>query len=113
MRTKVNNEWRIKYNNELYELYSESDIVAFIKIGLLQWAAQLIRMEDDRPAIRAFQSKSGVIRLHGRLRARWEDNTSEDARIIGVRIWTAKAKSKDDWNRISRVCCSSDDGDDM
>ena len=29
----ANDEWRIKYNNELYELYGEPDIVTYIKIG--------------------------------------------------------------------------------
>ena len=40
--------------------------------------------------------------MRGGLRARWEDNVTEDAGIIGVQMWTAKAKSKDDWTRILR-----------
>ena len=31
-----NGEWRIKYNNELYTFYKESDIVTYIKINLLK-----------------------------------------------------------------------------
>ena len=31
--TNDNREWRIKYNNELYTLYKESDIVTYIKIN--------------------------------------------------------------------------------
>jgi len=31
--TNDNGEWRIKYNNELYTLYKESDIVTYIKIN--------------------------------------------------------------------------------
>jgi hypothetical protein len=30
--TNENGEWRIKYNNELYTLHKESDIVTYIKI---------------------------------------------------------------------------------
>ena len=45
-----NDGWRIKYNNELYELHGEPDIVTYIKIGRFQWAGHLIRMEDERPA---------------------------------------------------------------
>jgi hypothetical protein len=30
--TNENGEWRIKYNNELYTLYKESDIVTYIKL---------------------------------------------------------------------------------
>ena len=44
----------------------------------------------------------GGNRLRGIPKARWEDKVTEDAGIIGVKMWTAKAKSKDDWNRILR-----------
>ena len=96
-------------------MYGEPDIVTYIKSGRLQWAGHLIRMEDERSAKRAFQSNPGGNRLRGRPRARWEDNVTEDGGIIGVRMWTAKAKSKDDWNRILRTamgCRTSDDEDD-
>ena len=39
--TKVNDEWRIKYNNELY---GEPDTAIVIKIGRLQWAGQVWKM---------------------------------------------------------------------
>jgi hypothetical protein len=29
--TNENGEWRIKYNNELYTMYKESDIVTYVK----------------------------------------------------------------------------------
>jgi hypothetical protein len=38
--TNENGEWRIKYNNELYTLYKESDIVTYIKISRLRWAGR-------------------------------------------------------------------------
>ena len=94
--TKENDEWRIKHNNELYELYGEPDIVTYIKIESLQWAGHLIWMEDERPAKRAFQSNPGGNRLLGIPKARWEENVTEDAGTTGVRMSTAKAKSKDD-----------------
>jgi len=34
--TDDNGEWRTKYNNELYTLYRESDIVTYIKINRLK-----------------------------------------------------------------------------
>jgi hypothetical protein len=40
--TNENGEWRIKYNNELYTLYKESDIVTYIKINCLRWAEHVI-----------------------------------------------------------------------
>jgi hypothetical protein len=47
-----NGEWRIKYNNELYTLYKESDLVTYIKINRLIWAGHAIRLEEQNPAKR-------------------------------------------------------------
>jgi hypothetical protein len=40
------------YNNELYELFSEPDIVKTIKIGRLREASHVIRMLDDNSIIK-------------------------------------------------------------
>ena len=45
--TNDNGEWRIKYNNDLYTLYKDSDIETYIKINRLKWAGHVIRMEEQ------------------------------------------------------------------
>jgi hypothetical protein len=40
--TNDNREWRIKYNDELYILYKDSDIITYIKINHLRWAGYVI-----------------------------------------------------------------------
>jgi hypothetical protein len=40
-----NGQWRIRYNKELYELYSEPDLLTCIKLKRLQWAGLVQRME--------------------------------------------------------------------
>jgi hypothetical protein len=40
--TNDNGEWRVKYNDELYTLYKENDIVTYIKINRLRWAGHVI-----------------------------------------------------------------------
>ena len=44
----VNNNsiWRTVYNNELYTLYDELDVVLVIKTGRLRWLAYLFRMKE-------------------------------------------------------------------
>jgi hypothetical protein len=37
--------WCPRWNNELYSLYKEPDIVEGIKIRRLEWAGHIIRME--------------------------------------------------------------------
>jgi hypothetical protein len=50
--TNGNGEWRIRYNNELYTLYKENDIVTYITINRLRWAGHVIRLEEQSPARR-------------------------------------------------------------
>jgi uncharacterized Rossmann fold enzyme len=42
--------WHLRWNNELYSLYSEPNIVEDIKIRRLEWAGHIIRMEEERIA---------------------------------------------------------------
>jgi len=40
--------WRPRWNNELYSLYNEPNIVEDIKIRRIEWAGHIIRMEEER-----------------------------------------------------------------
>ena len=65
-----NGEWRMKYNNELYTLYKESDIVTFIKINRLKWAGHVIRMEEQSPTRRVLVAVVERRRQRGRPKLR-------------------------------------------
>jgi len=39
--------WHARWNNELYSLYKEPNIVEDIKIRRLEWAGHMIRMEEE------------------------------------------------------------------
>ena len=54
--TNDNGEWRINYNDELYTLHKDSDIIkySYIKTSRLRWAGHVIRLEDQNPARRVF-----------------------------------------------------------
>jgi len=78
--TKDNGEWGIKYSNELYTLYTENDIVTYIKIDRLRWAGQVIRLEEQSPARRVLVAVVEGRRQRGRPKLRWEDGVMEDAR---------------------------------
>ena len=52
--TNDNGEWRIKYNDELYTLYKDSDIITYTKIKRLRWAGHVIRLEEQNPTRRVF-----------------------------------------------------------
>jgi hypothetical protein len=56
--------WRSRYNEELYGLHDEADLVTKIKITRLRWAGHIIRMQDN---------------LHGR-KSPWTSQRAEDER---------------------------------
>jgi len=64
--TNHNAEWRIKYNNELYTLYKESDIVTYIKIKQLKRAGHVIHMEELSPTRRVLVAVVEGRRQRGR-----------------------------------------------
>jgi len=98
--TNDNREWRIKYNNELYTLYKESDIVTYIKINPLKWAGHVIRMEEQSPIRRVLVALLEGRRQRGRPKLRWEDGVMEDARKLGERNWRNAARNRDSWQKL-------------
>jgi hypothetical protein len=49
MRDEVTGEWRRLHNKELYALYSSSNTVRVVKLGLM-WAGRVARMAESRGA---------------------------------------------------------------
>jgi len=41
--------WRSRYNEELYRLYDETDLVTTVRITRLRWAGHIVRMQDTLP----------------------------------------------------------------
>jgi len=77
-RTNDNGEWRIKYSNELYTLYKESDTVTYIEINRLKWAGHVIRMEEQSDTGRVLVAVVEGRRQRGRAKLRWEDGVMGD-----------------------------------
>ena len=90
----------MKYDDELYTLYKESDIVTYIKINRLRWAGRVIRLEEQSPARRVLVAVVEGRRQRGRPKLRWEDGLSDDARKLGERNWRNAARKKDSWRKL-------------
>ena len=41
--------WRSRYNEELYCLYDENDLVTTVRITRLRWAGHIVQMQDNLP----------------------------------------------------------------
>jgi hypothetical protein len=104
-----------KYNNELYTLYKESDIVTYIKMNRLKWAGHVIRMEEQSPTRRVLIAVVEGRRQRGRPKLRWEDGVMEDARKLGEccteQGWLAEASRGRPW--LKKGCCADDDDDEL
>jgi hypothetical protein len=76
---------RKRYNQELYELFNEPDIVKYIKINRLGWAGHVIRMDNNRTVENVFNTKPTRIRKIGRPKLRWEKDVIQDTKTLGVK----------------------------
>jgi hypothetical protein len=92
----------MKYNDELYILYKDSDIITYIKISRLRWAGHVIRLEDQNPARRVFAAVVEGRRQKGRPKLRWEDGVTGDAKKLGERHWRSAARNRDEWQKLLR-----------
>jgi hypothetical protein len=92
--------WRSRYNEELYCLYDETDLVTAIKIIRLRWAGHIERMQDNLPCKKITLDKPEGRRRAGRPNLRWMDGVMRDAERLGVRNWWIKARDRDGWRRL-------------
>ena len=84
----------------MYSLFTDCDIVKYIKTARLCWAGHIIRMEEDNPTKKLTLLKPEGSRRIGRPKLRWMDGVEEDLRKIGVRAWRRRALDRDDWKTV-------------
>ena len=92
--------WKSRYNEELYHLYDETDLVTTVRIIRLRWAGHIVRMQDNLPCKKITLDKPEGRRQVGRPNLRWMDGVVMDAERLGVRNWKSKAKDRDGWRRL-------------
>jgi hypothetical protein len=101
--TQEGGRWRPTWNNELYNLYNEPNIVEDIKISRLGCAGHIIRMEEERIPKKVLNGNFHTIRSVGRPRTRWADVVQRDAlRLLEIRGWRRRAKNRDEWRHLMR-----------
>jgi hypothetical protein len=91
---------RARYNNELYGLYREQDLVSYNKVGRMRWTGHVSRMEDSDPAKQAMKQQLYGIRRAGRPKLRWVDSVAQDARNMGIKNWKKAAQDRTRWRRL-------------
>ncbi|PSN57516.1 hypothetical protein C0J52_01622 [Blattella germanica] len=82
-------------------LYKEVDLAAAIRIQRLQWAGNIIRMDDSRTHKKILQCQIEGRRPIGRPRNRWTDGVANNANLLlNVRRWTNVAKERIRWRHL-------------
>jgi hypothetical protein len=77
--------WRqLSYNDELYNLYSSTNIFRVMKSRRMRWAEHVARMDERRVVYRVLVGRPEGKRPLRRSRRRWEDNIKMDVREIGI-----------------------------
>jgi hypothetical protein len=93
--------WRPRWNNELYSLYEEPNIVEDINFRRLGWAGHIVRMEEQRIPKKVLNGNFHIAGPVGRSRTRWEDVFQRDTRQQrGIRGWRSKGANRDEWRRL-------------
>jgi hypothetical protein len=101
-----------KYNYELYEVFSELNIVSDIKVKRMAWAGHLMSMNNDRTIKKIFNTKPDGVRRVGRPKLRWENGVDQDMRILEVKNLKKVALDRDEWAKLLKKGCRADDDDD-
>ena len=70
---RIGNDYRIRTNQELYELFNDMDIAQRINIQRLRWLGHVVRMDEYAPAKRVFDAAVHGSRRRGRPCLRWKD----------------------------------------
>lgn len=99
---KQGDNWRIRYNNELYELYNEINLETYVKLTRLRWLGHVVRMDNNRRVKMIHNGMPEGTRTRGRPRQRWMDNVMTDVREFGILNWKEKASNRDEWKRVLR-----------
>ena len=81
---RIDNNFHIRLNRELYKNLNDMDAVQCINIQRLSWLDHVIRMEEDAPARRVLDAGVCEIWQSGRSCLRWKDQMEEAISAIGV-----------------------------
>jgi hypothetical protein len=95
--------WRPRWNNELYSLYKEPNIVEDIKIRRLELAGHIIWMEEERIPKKILNGNFNTTSPVGRPRTRLADVVQRDAlQLLRIRGWRRRAANRDEWRHLVR-----------
>jgi hypothetical protein len=86
-KDKVPGMWRRLRKEELYDMYSSSNIIRVVKPRLIRWLRHVTRMGDGRGVYRVLVRRPEGKKALERQRRRWEDNIKMDFKEVEWQAW--------------------------
>jgi hypothetical protein len=97
---KDTDQWRCRFNKELYDLFKEPSLSVLIRIARLRWAGHVARMDENCMPRRLLCVQPEKLRKVGRPRARRRDEMGKDASMLRLRSWWATAMNGEEWRKL-------------
>ena len=89
--------WRRRYNFKLYKIFRDVDILEFIRLNKIRWAAHLMRMESDRAVFKVFHALPFGQRPRRKPKKWWADFLVFDFCVIKIKNSSPTAKRRTAW----------------
>ena len=89
---RVGDDYRIRTNRKLYELFNDMDVAKRINNQRFRWLGHAVRMDEDATPRRVFVAVVGGHRRVGRPRTFWKDQVEEALTSNGVTNWRRRLK---------------------
>jgi len=84
------------------QVLKKPTIIETIRVNRLRWFEHVQRMEENRIPKRVLCMNWGTTKLRRRRRNRWQDEVTEDGRIIGGEKWQEKVYNREEWKKLLR-----------
>ena len=94
-----NDEWRIRTNRELQDLWKEENIIGIVKSTRLRWLGHVERGKDAVTRCN-FQSDPVKPKVRGRPKTKWKDCVFRDLQQLGKANWRRFVNDRVVWRRI-------------
>jgi hypothetical protein len=100
---KEKENWMLLTNTEIYAMVKNPTITEPIRVQRLRWFGHVQRMEENRIPKTVFSMKLEATSPRDRPRNRWQDEVSEDGRIVGGEELQGKVYDREEWKKVLRT----------
>ena len=99
---RVGDDYRIRTNRKLYELFNDMHVAKRINNQRFRWLGHVVHMDEDASPRRVFEAMVGAHRRVGGPHTRWKDQIEVAPTPNGVTNWRRRVQSRGAWREALR-----------